>query len=45
MLIAGASMDVILAAIGAMFNTITATTASLELVAMLVNAIKVILGC
>lgn len=45
MLIAGASMPAISAAIAGMFNTITATTASLELVAVLVNAVKVILGC
>ncbi|MEH2074976.1 MAG: hypothetical protein V7K57_11380 [Nostoc sp.] len=45
MLIAGASIEVISAALGGMFNTITATTASLELVAMLVNGVKSILGC
>ncbi|MCC5650716.1 hypothetical protein LC609_12905 [Nostoc sp. XA013] len=45
MLIAGASMEAISAAVGAMLNTIGATTASLELVAMLVNGVKNILGC
>ncbi|MEH2320675.1 hypothetical protein [Nostoc sp.] len=45
MLIAGASIETISAAIGAMFNTITATTASLELVTLLVNGVKSILGC
>ena len=45
MLIAGASMEAISAAVGAMFNTIAATTASFELVAMLVNGVKSILGC
>ncbi|MEH2417882.1 hypothetical protein [Nostoc sp.] len=45
MLIAGASIEAISAAVAAMFNTITATTASLELVAMLVNGVKSILGC
>ncbi|MCC5630165.1 hypothetical protein [Nostoc sphaeroides] len=45
MLIAGASMETISAAVGAMLNTIGATTASLELVAVLVNSIKSILGC
>lgn len=45
MLIAGASMEAISAAVGAMLNTIGATTASFELVAMLVNGVKSILGC
>ncbi len=45
MLIAGASMEAISAAVGAMFSTIGATTASFELVAMLVNGVKNILGC
>ncbi|HYX15361.1 MAG TPA: hypothetical protein VE944_13540 [Nostoc sp.] len=45
MLIAGASMEAISAAVGAMLNTIGATTASLELVAVLVNGVKNILGC
>ena len=45
MLIAGASMEAISAAVGAMLNTIGATTASLELVGMLVNGVKNILGC
>lgn len=38
-------MEAISAAVGAMFSTIGATTASLELVAMLVNGVKNILGC
>ncbi|QFS45958.1 hypothetical protein GXM_03437 [Nostoc sphaeroides CCNUC1] len=38
-------METISAAVGAMLNTIGATTASLELVAVLVNSIKSILGC
>lgn len=38
-------MEAISAAIAAMINTITATTASLELVAMLVNSVKSILRC
>ncbi|MEH2375067.1 hypothetical protein [Nostoc sp.] len=45
MLIAGTSMETISAAIGAMFNTISATTASVQLVAILVNGVKSILGC
>ncbi|MBD2244843.1 hypothetical protein [Nostoc sp. FACHB-888] len=45
MLIAGASMEAISAAVGAMLNTIGAATASLELVAVLVNGVKNILGC
>ncbi|MGF2037905.1 MAG: hypothetical protein RMZ43_021730 [Nostoc sp. CmiVER01] len=45
MLVAGASMEAISAAGGALFNTIGATTASLELVAVLVNGVKNILGC
>ncbi|WP_335233138.1 hypothetical protein [Nostoc sp.] len=45
MLIAGATMEAISAAVGAMLNTIAATTASFELVAMLVNGVKSILGC
>ncbi|MEH1886013.1 MULTISPECIES: hypothetical protein [unclassified Nostoc] len=45
MLIAGASIEAISAAVAAMFNTITATTASLELVTVLVNGVKSILGC
>ncbi|MDZ8222954.1 hypothetical protein [Nostoc sp. ChiVER01] len=45
MLIAGASLEGISAAVRALFNTIGATTASLELVAVLVNGVKNILGC
>ncbi|WP_292730268.1 hypothetical protein [Nostoc sp. JL31] len=45
MLIAGASMETISAAVGAMLNTIYAATASVQLVAMLVNGVKSILGC
>lgn len=45
MLIAGASIETISAAVAAMLNTIGATTASLELVAVLVNGVKNILGC
>ncbi|MFN6462044.1 MAG: hypothetical protein RMZ41_009375 [Nostoc sp. DedVER02] len=45
MLIAGASIKAISAAVGAMVNTIGAATASVQLVAMLVNAVKNILGC
>ncbi|MCF2147430.1 hypothetical protein IQ276_013585 [Desmonostoc muscorum LEGE 12446] len=45
MLIAGASIEAISAAIGGMLNTIGAATASVQLVAMLVNAVKSILGC
>ena len=45
MLIAGSSMEAISAAVGALFNTIGATTASLELVAVLVNGVKSVLGC
>lgn len=45
MLIAGASMETISAAVGATLNTIYAATASVQLVAMLVNGIKSILGC
>ncbi|MEH2413419.1 hypothetical protein [Nostoc sp.] len=44
-LIAGASIEAISAAVAAMVNTITATTASLELVTVLVNGVKSILGC
>ncbi|MDF5739693.1 hypothetical protein, partial [Nostoc sp. S13] len=43
--IAGASMETISAAVGAMLNTIYAATASVQLVAILVNSIKSILGC
>ena len=45
MLIAGASMETISAAVGAMLNTIYSVTASVQLVAMLVNGVKSILGC
>ncbi|MEH2281199.1 MAG: hypothetical protein V7K90_07615 [Nostoc sp.] len=45
MLIAGASIKAISAAVAAMFDTITATTTSVELVAVLVNGVKSILGC
>ncbi|MHC5725335.1 MAG: hypothetical protein ACYT04_47675 [Nostoc sp.] len=45
MLIAGASMETISAAVGAMLNTIYAAGASVQLVAMLVNGVKSILGC
>ncbi|MEH2447672.1 MAG: hypothetical protein V7K18_18405 [Nostoc sp.] len=45
MLIAGASMEAISATVGAMLSTIGATTASLELVAVLVNGVKNVLGC
>jgi len=45
MVIAGASIEAISAAVGAMLNTIGATTASLELVTVLVNGVKSILGC
>lgn len=38
-------MEAISAAVGAMINTIGATTASFQLVAVLVNGVKSILGC
>jgi len=45
MLIAGASIETISATIGAMLNTIYAASASVGLVAELVNGVKSILGC
>lgn len=40
MLIAGSDIEAISAAVGAMLNTIDATTASSELVAVLVNSVN-----
>ncbi|MBN4002602.1 hypothetical protein [Nostoc sp. LPT] len=45
MLIGGASMEAISATVRGMLSTIGATTASLELVAVLVNGVKNVLGC
>jgi hypothetical protein len=45
MLMAGASIEALTAAIASLLNTIYSITASLELVVALVGAVKAILGC